>query len=204
MSCWAVCELAIRGRLNMTTVYQYNYDLTSKPNEMVSMEMTCLRAKFCSVPVRNACGKKNPEIQNTYDTWIQDTWIHGYMDTWTRIQARISHKNNHQICSMPLRHYRAFSGKVICRLRSHLDVGIPCSHLANGIYRWTDRSTAYGHKHNKLHKVGSKIEMSILLVCITRTPSVLDVGYISKHNRHSMVCVSVCLSVCLSACWSYG
>jgi len=29
------------------------------------MEMTCLRAKFCRVPVRNACGKKKPEIQNT-------------------------------------------------------------------------------------------------------------------------------------------
>ena len=29
------------------------------------LEMTCLHAKFCRVPVRNACGKKNPEIQNT-------------------------------------------------------------------------------------------------------------------------------------------
>jgi len=31
------------------------------------MEMTCFRAKFWSVPVRKACGKKNPEIQNTYN-----------------------------------------------------------------------------------------------------------------------------------------
>jgi hypothetical protein len=31
----------------------------------VSMGYLCLRAKFCSVPVRNACGKKNPEIQYT-------------------------------------------------------------------------------------------------------------------------------------------
>lgn len=32
---------------------------------MVSMERTEWRAKFCSVPVRKACGKKNPLIQNT-------------------------------------------------------------------------------------------------------------------------------------------
>ena len=29
------------------------------------METTFLLAKFWSVPVRKACGKKNPEIQNT-------------------------------------------------------------------------------------------------------------------------------------------
>lgn len=39
--------------------------LTLKLNEMVSMEMTDFLAKFCSVPVRKACGKKNPLIQNT-------------------------------------------------------------------------------------------------------------------------------------------
>ena len=31
----------------------------------MSMEMTALLAKFCRVPVRKACGKKNPEIQKT-------------------------------------------------------------------------------------------------------------------------------------------
>ena len=39
--------------------------LTSNPKVMVSMEMTSFLAKFCSVPVRKACGKKNPLIQNT-------------------------------------------------------------------------------------------------------------------------------------------
>jgi hypothetical protein len=39
--------------------------LTLKSQEMVSMEMTFFLAKFCRVPVRKACGKKNPEIQYT-------------------------------------------------------------------------------------------------------------------------------------------
>ena len=36
-----------------------------KSKVIVSMETTALLAKFCSVPVRKAWGKKNPEIQNT-------------------------------------------------------------------------------------------------------------------------------------------
>lgn len=39
--------------------------LTWKLNEIVSMEITDFLAKFCSVPVRKAWGKKNPLIQNT-------------------------------------------------------------------------------------------------------------------------------------------
>lgn len=41
--------------------------VTLKSQEMVSMEMTLFLAKFWSVPVRKACGKKNPEIQYTYN-----------------------------------------------------------------------------------------------------------------------------------------
>ena len=36
---------------------------TSNSNEMISIEMWYFRAKFCNVPVKNAWGKKNPEIQ---------------------------------------------------------------------------------------------------------------------------------------------
>ena len=56
----------MRRELKQTIDNEF-YVRTSKSNEIVSMEMTCLRAKFCSVPVRNACGKKKPEIQKTYN-----------------------------------------------------------------------------------------------------------------------------------------
>lgn len=36
-----------------------------KSNAMVSIETIDLLAKFCRVPVRKACGKKKPLIQNT-------------------------------------------------------------------------------------------------------------------------------------------
>lgn len=42
--------------------------LTLKSKPMVSMETTERRAKFCSVPVRKAWGKKKPLIQKTGGT----------------------------------------------------------------------------------------------------------------------------------------
>lgn len=34
-----------------------------KSKVIVSMDITAFLAKFCSVPVKKACGKKNPDIQ---------------------------------------------------------------------------------------------------------------------------------------------
>lgn len=71
---WVAWWLHLLGRSGAlwlsSRTFQINSDsppdlLTWKLNEMVSMEMTDFLAKFCSVPVRKAWGKKNPLIQNT-------------------------------------------------------------------------------------------------------------------------------------------
>ena len=57
-----------RPIITLSIVYPHWYwksKLTLKSKLMISMEMTAFLAKFCRVPVRKACGKKNPEIQKT-------------------------------------------------------------------------------------------------------------------------------------------
>ena len=60
---------------------------TLKSKVMVSIEMTALRAKFCRVPVRKACGKKNPEIQNTEGMPLS---IHSLMN-WILVTRSVTH-----------------------------------------------------------------------------------------------------------------
>ena len=44
------------------------FELTLKLNVIVSIETILFLAKFWRVPVKNACGKKNPDIQNIWKT----------------------------------------------------------------------------------------------------------------------------------------
>ena len=43
-------------------------EITLKSNDIVSMEIFPALAKFCNVPVKNPCGKKNPDIQKTWES----------------------------------------------------------------------------------------------------------------------------------------
>lgn len=52
------------------------------------MEMTAFLAKFCSVPVRKAWGKKNPEIQKTDGMpWSIQSWMNFILSTKSMTQA---------------------------------------------------------------------------------------------------------------------
>lgn len=65
-------------------VCEINTDRTSKAYATVSMAITCFLAQFCRAPVRKACGKKNPEIQNTFGIPV---FAHSCMKLTRRVRS---------------------------------------------------------------------------------------------------------------------